>query len=626
MKSIGFYFNRIKSISLRELLLYRTYQFINQNVKLKYFVNKDFSKIKSVNNNLVSWKSTAIDFDSNYDIFEKVSVNLYGEIDWLSDPLTGKRHSLMYFTLYNKQNYELYGDVKYLSDIGRFHFLPFMALDYANNGSTVSLDYIEKHVSNFSKNVKFLHSIHWTSGIEIAIRNINFTYTLLILEKADCKEANLIKELKELIVKGVTFIKNNLSLYSSANNHLLAELCALAMYNLIFEKQSKYIRMFLKEVDSQFNEDGVNFELSTGYHAEALDYAVVVISMIKHMGRDLEFEIHKLRHKLIAAGSFLFHCEAFGPSHFGDCDDGHLIYPFMDKKFDYHQSILQSVDILYKTRYCKEFDIDSRNFLIFGDNVDSEVLEKEAEEPNDIVFDDSGYIFLYDKPNSAKFTFDFGAIGDNLLSAHGHSDQLAFTLTINGEPVIVDNGTFQYHERYKDLRNYFRGIYAHNTIAVNGENHAKILTRMSWTKTNKAILHKYENKNNVVTISASSNLFEKRFGIIIVRNIEYNKDDSNIFIFDEIINVEGKEVVIDSILNINPSLKQIKKANNKLVLENGVVIEVLNKRDELSYFSGNLNPILGWYSDKFEHKLEGVTVINKFKTAENRKSGYKITY
>ena len=61
-------------------------------------------------------------------------------------------------------------------------------------------------------------------------------------------------------------------------------------------------------------------------------------------------------------------------------------------------------------------------------------------------------------------------------------------------------------------------------------------------------------------------------------------------------------------------------------MENGVVIEVLGKGDELSYLSGNLNPILGWYSDKFEHKVEGVTAINKFKTAENRKSGYKITY
>jgi hypothetical protein len=54
------------------------------------------------------------------------------------------------------------------------------------------------------------------------------------------------------------------------------------------------------------------------------------------------------------------------------------------------------------------------------------------------------------------------------MAAHGHADALSFTLSIGGQPFVVDPGTFSY---FLDAhwREYFRSTRAHNTITIDGE-------------------------------------------------------------------------------------------------------------------------------------------------------------
>jgi uncharacterized heparinase superfamily protein len=57
------------------------------------------------------------------------------------------------------------------------------------------------------------------------------------------------------------------------------------------------------------------------------------------------------------------------------------------------------------------------------------------------------------------------------LPAHAHADTLSFELSVGGERVFVNSGTYAYQH---ELRNVLRGTAAHNTAVVAGEDSAEV--------------------------------------------------------------------------------------------------------------------------------------------------------
>ena len=61
--------------------------------------------------------------------------------------------------------------------------------------------------------------------------------------------------------------------------------------------------------------------------------------------------------------------------------------------------------------------------------------------------------------------FDCGPLGDG---GHGHYDLLSVELFAGGRPLVVDPGRGSYSEAPPNLRRWFRGTAAHNTVCVDG--------------------------------------------------------------------------------------------------------------------------------------------------------------
>ena len=61
--------------------------------------------------------------------------------------------------------------------------------------------------------------------------------------------------------------------------------------------------------------------------------------------------------------------------------------------------------------------------------------------------------------------FDCGPLGDG---GHGHYDLLSVELFAGGRPLVVDPGRGTYSEAPPNLRRWFRGTAAHNTVCVDG--------------------------------------------------------------------------------------------------------------------------------------------------------------
>lgn len=61
-----------------------------------------------------------------------------------------------------------------------------------------------------------------------------------------------------------------------------------------------------------------------------------------------------------------------------------------------------------------------------------------------------------------------GPNGQNGNGGHAHNDQLSIVLSVDGEPVLVDSGTYLYTPA-PEKRNLFRSTAMHNTLAVEGK-------------------------------------------------------------------------------------------------------------------------------------------------------------
>ena len=84
----------------------------------------------------------------------------------------------------------------------------------------------------------------------------------------------------------------------------------------------------------------------------------------------------------------------------------------------------------------------------------------------DASFPDGGYFTQRSGWERRRFLiFDCGPLGDG---GHGHYDLLSFEACAGGRPLVVDPGRYTYADGEPNLRHWFKGTAAHNTVCVDG--------------------------------------------------------------------------------------------------------------------------------------------------------------
>ena len=95
----------------------------------------------------------------------------------------------------------------------------------------------------------------------------------------------------------------------------------------------------------------------------------------------------------------------------------------------------------------------------------SGVLDIEQPHKQPVVLCKDFGLFVVRTP-ALSLTFDVGANCPDYLPAHAHSDQLSFTLQLDGIPIITDSGTYEYTQgKWRDL---FRETASHSSIKIDG--------------------------------------------------------------------------------------------------------------------------------------------------------------
>ena len=210
-------------------------------------------------------------------------------------------------------------------------------------------------------------------------------------------------------------------------NHYFEDLKALIIASYLFRDDKKldcYLKAFKKQCDEQILADGVHYELSLMYHKLIMEDVMRIAILAKQPD-------------------------------FPDCN---WLIPLMQKMVDAIYSLEKGIG-------------RTPLFNDAGDNVakTSEQLCLAADNQFGIKpvlkdsFSESGYYKLYDEDRA--LIFDAGKIGVDYQPAHGHCDCLSFELSVDGKPLFVNSGTYEYQG---DLRKHFRKTRVHNTVEIDG--------------------------------------------------------------------------------------------------------------------------------------------------------------
>ncbi|UJP06126.1 MAG: heparinase II/III family protein [Nitrosomonas sp.] len=564
-----------------------------------------------------------------YDIFALHDANLGFPPQWNRDPKTGIQAPLVFGKTLNYRNEDLVGNIKYLWEPNRHLQLTTLAQAYHLSGDSRYASGVQVLLESWFDQCPYPLGVHWTSSLELAVRLVNWSFTWHLLGGENSRlfaseEGERFKRRwLDSIYLHCHFIASFLSRHSSANNHLFGELMGLFVAAITWpcwQASKHWLQQAHRELETeaikQNAPDGVNLEQAVYYQHEVIDMMLICwlvgrangIAFSQHFTTRLERMLEFIAAVMDVSGSVPM---------IGDADDALMVHWSKEPNWHLYRSLLATAAVLFNRSDFKEktkhFDDKSRWLL--GDDAKhhyDSIAPNNHQATLRREFRTGGYFIIgsnFDQQNEIRAVADAGPLGYLSIAAHGHADALSFTLSVAGNPILIDPGTYAYHTQ-KKWRDYFRGTAAHNTVRVDGIDQSEIGGNFMWLRKANARREHWESNPDKDCFVASHDGYRRLPDPVIHRRkIEFLKQ-ARIIVVEDMLTCtaehelefnwhfsEACQVSIDH----NTVRVTIADIHLEITMPNG------NGKPELAI--GSENPPSGWISRNFDEKIPSPSVI-----------------
>lgn len=238
-----------------------------------------------------------------------------------------------------------------------------------------------------------------------------------------------------------------------ARNHRTIELYALLVFALAFPEEDAggallddALGELTDNLLTDVRPDGVHCEASTHYHLIALRSYLGTRENARRFGLDLPAAYDE---RLEAACDFALHCHRPDGSipALSDADTGGYL-----ELLELADALLDRPDLLYAATGGREGQPPGTRHASFPDG--GYYVQRSGWGENGASFEAERFLVL-----------DCGPLGEG---GHGHYDLLSVEIAAGGAPLVVDPGRYTYAEGTPNLRHWFKGTAAHNTVSVDG--------------------------------------------------------------------------------------------------------------------------------------------------------------
>ena len=415
--------------------------------------------------------------------YEKLA---YGsDIDWHCDAVSGKRAPLKPWFKINFFDLSEVGDHKVTWELNRHQHLVTLAKTWCMTRDPRYVRELSEQWYSWRKANPYPLGINWASTLEVAFRTLSWLWLRYLMAGCDSLPSSFHSDLVGGLRLNGEYIERYLSTYFSPNTHLLGEALALFYVGTLCSEipeagrwQQTGWRILLDEAQRQVRPDGVYFEQALYYHVYALDFFLYARILAALNDIPIPQEFDRVLQKMLTFLRAL--AEGGSIPGFGDDDGGRLFDPRRNR-FEHMTDPLLIGALAYDhDQYGASYALTEEAVWVFGDTAVVRLPARASKMmPQSHAFEAGGVYLLGDAtPCPQQVMIDGGPQGIG-HSGHGHADALSIRLSVNGQRVLIDPGTYAYmSESERDL---FRGTAAHNTLRVDGVDQAVPAGPFGWS-------------------------------------------------------------------------------------------------------------------------------------------------
>ena len=435
-----------------------------------------------------------------FDLLGFENLDFGAEIDWHLEPVSGKRSPLKHWKQFDELDAEETGDKKIVWELNRQqHFFTLGAAFWLTGDERFAATFIT-HLDGWMEQNQPGIGVNWVSSLEVSFRVISWIWAFNFFKESASFTPEVFQKALRFVYLHGRHLEKYLSTYYSPNTHLTGE--ALGLYYLgtqfPFFKAAKNWRetgnrILCAELDRQILPDGVYFEQSTWYQRYTTDFYThfYILQTLNGAAKESKRQA-ELAGKLQSLTDFLmFATRPDGTTPIIGDDDGGRLLPHSAGKSDDFRAVLSTNAVLFERgdyKYVADGLAEETLWLLGTAGADKyEKLPAHEPEKNSAAFESGGYFVMRDgwtKTDNCLMV-DCGEIGA-LSGGHGHADALSINLSVGGQTVLTDSGTYTYHES-EEMRDYFRSSEAHNTLTIDDESQSEANGKFSWkTRANAA--------------------------------------------------------------------------------------------------------------------------------------------
>lgn len=496
------------------------------------------------------------------------------------------------------------GDIKYVWELNRLQFLQPLAAHVLLASDAASVAAIEAAIASWYNANPPFRGLGWNSGIELALRAISLlVVTSLVSDRLslECR-----RQVASILQATAVWLRRYPSRFSSANNHLIAELAGefligLAMPGLPFaaEMVAQAGDKLVDETARQILSDGVPAEQSPTYGAFSAEFLLLCSVVARDSGHALPSSVGERLHAFAEFIGWIALEDGTVPA-IGDDDEGRVL-TLGEIEPAYSGSVANAI-AGYVGKKAQTAARDDFRGLLLG-----RAGERSAARQGQQVFAEGGYSVINEAigGRQVSLVFDHGPLGYLSIAAHGHADALAVTLAVDGKPVLVDPGTYLYHSGGA-WRDWFRGTAAHNTLTMPGADQSTVSGAFNWSHKARSRLDRHDNGAQW-RLTASHDGYRKRFGFSHERSLA--RTECGFAITDRLVGTDqGRPVQVN--FQLAPDLSARIEGHNVIIMRGPATIMTLAfESGEITVQHGGQGLGGGWISPGFGLKQSADRIL-----------------
>ncbi len=506
-------------------------------------------------------------------------------IDWHKEPVTGWCWPLWHRSRIGQYLYspKRPADLIIFWELNRHQFFITLGIAYWLTNDQRYVDAFISNIQGWLDTNPLQHGLNWYYPLEISMRLLAWTAAFQFFRNSPSFREETGKRFLKSLWQQADFLSSHLQTTRTKddipNNHIMAELSGLVLLGTAFPefRASKKWReidqdLLTKQALAQTHPDGVHKEQAIGYHRFVTELLLLVVARSRQGALPHSQEMENVLAQMLNYSLFSQTPTGTVPT-WGDSDYGRALGLGQNKDFWDLRPILSAGAVLYKRSDLKfaAGRFDEEAFWLLGTEGLATWQKIDSRQPQQTsqAFPDGGVYILRDSwTTDASVAFfrcgPFG-LGGAGRCAHAHCDLLSLVMWVNGEPLLVDSGTYTYHGPW---RNYFRLTAAHNTVMVDGQEQSEPKTFFGWKSVPEAQVAHWSDQSVTGTMTYTDQ-------VVFTRKLTLNQ--RNIWdLTDGFVATDNDQHALEWFFHFAPGLDFQLEAQSMTILKNGKSLLVLS--------------------------------------------------